>query len=271
MHPIISVIMPVYNQRPSYLSIAIESILNQTLADFEFLIVDDCSTEKDCVDLLKKYQIQDSRIRIIRNTQNCGVAKSLNNGIAHSSAPIIARMDSDDIALPMRLEKQYFFLKENESVDLLGCWAHIIDEHGHITGIHKSPVTENEIRSSALVTNPIMHPTWMFRKSLVDTEGGYSESSPSTEDYEFILRIANRKNIRNLPEILFHYRFNPNGVSYSKNKYQELESLKLRFKAIQKTWFPFWYAYKIIPSLLFFLFIPFSLKSKILRFKQRYL
>lgn len=271
MNPRISVIMPVYNQRPSYLTKAIRSILDQTLTDFEFLIIDDCSTDKDCVSVLKKYRALDARIHIIRNEVNSGVAKSLNIGISHASAPIIARMDSDDFSLPERLRRQYDFLKNNPTIDLIGCWANIIDGQDHITGLYKTSASSQKIRSRILLTNPLIHPTWMFRKVIIDTFKGYSESSPATEDYEFLLRVAQSRNLQNLPEILFHYRFNPNGVSYKKNKFQELQSIKLRWRALTRWNYPLWEIYKILPSLLMYIFIPFALKAKILKYKQKHL
>lgn len=271
MLPRVSVVMPVYNQKPSYLAKAIQSILDQTFDDFEFLIVDDCSTDKDCVSVLEKYRAFDARIRIIRNEVNSGVAKSLNVGIAHASALIIARMDSDDFSLPERLRHQYDFLQNNPTTDLIGCWANIIDEQDHITGLYKTPVSSQKIRSNILLTNPLIHPTWMFRKALIDTFGGYSESSPATEDYEFLLRVAPNRNLENLPEVLFHYRFNPNGVSYKKNKFQELQSIKLRWKALTEWNYPLWEIYKALPSVFMYIFIPFALKAEILKRKQKHL
>ena len=270
MTPYISVIMPVYNQRKDYLQSAIESILHQTFLEFELLIIDDCSTDADCVSILKRFSDTDPRITVIRNTENSGVAKSLNKGIRHARSPIIARMDSDDISLPNRLEKQYSFLMSHPETDLIGCWAEIIDSHGKIIGSNKTPSTPDKIQSSILITNPLIHPTWMFRKNLMETEGYYSETSPATEDYEFLLRITRKKTVQNLPEILFRYRFNHNGVSYKKNKFQEWQSIKLRVKAIWNRLYPAWEVYKIIPSLILFLFIPFILKSHIIRFKQKH-
>ncbi len=271
MIPRVSVVMPVYNQKPAYLAKAIQSILDQTLVDFEFLIIDDCSNDKDCVSVLEKYQALDARIHIIRNEVNSGVAKSLNVGISHASASIIARMDSDDFSLPERLRRQYDFLHNNPAIDLIGCWANIIDEQDRITGLYKTPLSSREIRSRILLTNPLIHPTWMFRKALIDTLGGYSASSPATEDYEFLLRVAQNRNLQNLPEVLFHYRFNPNGVSYKKNKFQELQSIKLRWKALTKWSYPLWEIYKVLPSIFLYIFIPFSLKARILKYKQKHL
>lgn len=270
MLPRISVIMPVYNQQEEYLRSALTSILNQTFSEFEFLIIDDCSTDAACISTLKEFSDIDPRITIIRNTINSGVAKSLNVGIRSAHALIIARMDSDDIALPHRLEKQYSFLTNHPETDLVGCWAEIIDIHGKVAGTYKTPTTPDEIRASILMTNPLIHPTWMFRKGIIESEDPYSETSPATEDYEFLLRIIGRKTVQNIPEILFQYRFNPSGVSYKKNKFQEWQSIKLRIKAIQNHLYPVWEAYKILPSLFFFLFVPFSLKAHIIRFRQKH-
>lgn len=268
---LVSVVMPVYNQNPTYLSKSIESILKQTMSHFELIIIDDCSTDAGCTTVLEKYRALDSRIKIIRNSVNSGVAKSLNLGISYATAPIIARMDSDDISLPGRLEYQYNFLQKNPHIDLVGCWANVIDQEDRLKGVYKTPLSSEKIRSQILITNPLIHPTWMFRKASFNELGGYSESSPATEDYELLLRLASRKNVQNLPKILFHYRFNPNGVSYKKNKFQELQSIRLRLQAIQKGGYSYREIYKVFPSLFFYFCVPFALKAKILRLKQRYL
>lgn len=114
----ISVIMPVYNTPKDILNEAVKSILNQSFADFEFIIIDDCSDKAECKDYLES--LYDERIRIIRNPQNLGITKSLNIGLRAASGKYIARMDSDDISLPRRLEKQYSFMEEHTDTLICG-------------------------------------------------------------------------------------------------------------------------------------------------------
>ena len=111
----VSVLMPVYNTQAGFLAEAVESILNQTFGEFEFLIVDDCSTLKETTEYLNS--LDDPRVKIIRNHENLGITKSLNIGIREAAGKYIARMDSDDISLPQRLEKQYAFMETHPDPD----------------------------------------------------------------------------------------------------------------------------------------------------------
>lgn len=263
--PKISVIMPVYNQNPSYLREAIESILGQTFHDFELIIIDDGTTEKECLNIIEHYAATDRRIHVSKNIKNSGIIISLNRAIDLSSGEYIARMDSDDIAYPKRLEKQLHFLERHPSCDLLGTLATVIDENSEKIGNIKLPTTPRDIRSTILKRNPLIHPTWMFRSSLTEKVGKYSQDTTGTEDYEFLLRIATTHEIHNLPEPLLKYRFNVNGISFGKNKLQEKSALAVRMKALKKYGYSRWEAIYLVAPIFFYLFVPSYLKKILLR------
>ncbi|MDD4353774.1 MAG: glycosyltransferase family A protein, partial [Candidatus Nanoarchaeia archaeon] len=128
----ISVIMSAYNTE-RYIAEAIESILNQTFKDFEFIIIDDGSTD-DSLKIIKRYVKKDRRIKLIHNKKNIGLTKSLNKGLKIAKGQYIARMDADDISLPQRFQIQYDFLEKNKDIFLIGTTAFLIDDKGDRLG-----------------------------------------------------------------------------------------------------------------------------------------
>jgi glycosyltransferase involved in cell wall biosynthesis len=261
--------MPAYNQQIPYLRESIESILNQTVKDFEFIIVDDGSTDKNMMDVLNEYSKLDSRIRIIQNETNQGIISSLNRALESATGILIARMDSDDIALPDRFEKQLNFLAQHPEYVLVGAWATIIGAQGEEIGGLEFPNSYEIIRSTLLMRNAILHPTWMFRRSLIDDVGYYDERAVSTEDYEFLLRIAKNHPIANLPERLLRYRFNTAGLSFGNNKLQEKNALIIRFRALRDYGYPLWQGIYLLWPFFFYVCIPSSLKKLLIRISFR--
>lgn len=262
--PKISVIMPVFNQEVHYLRTAIESILNQSYSDFEFIIIDDGSNDA-VVAILAEFSKRDQRIRVFRNEVNSGIIISLNRGISHAKGEFIARMDSDDISLRNRLERQLQFLEEHPDHVLIGTNAVTIDEGGKETGKLIFPQTHHSIFHSILLRNPILHPTWFLRRSLFEEVGRYDENALRIEDYEFLLRIAPRQKIANLPEPLLCYRFNHSGISFKKNKLQEKQALLVRIKALRNYGYPMWHAIYLVRPLFLYFFVPSSLKKKLIQ------
>ena len=128
MAPKVSVVMCVHNGE-RYLYEALESVLNQTFEDFEFIIVDDASADNTPA-ILKEYAAQDGRIRLMRNAHNLGLTRSLNKALRLAKGEYIARQDADDISLPQRLEKQVEFLNSNSRTAVVGSWTEVIDEYG---------------------------------------------------------------------------------------------------------------------------------------------
>lgn len=196
--------MPVYNGE-EHLAEAIDSILAQTFSTFEFIIIDDASTDRTpCI--LRQYAEKDSRIRIITNEMNKKIAVSLNSGIAEARSPLVARMDADDWSAPERLEKQFTFMQAKPEVGICGTWL----ETYEAGDIWKWPSTDEGIRAHMLFNSPIAHPTAMIRRDLLVNLGCYALDMPPAEDYDLWERFS-RLNVvfANIPEVLLHYRWYP--------------------------------------------------------------
>ena len=222
--PKISVIMSVYNSE-KYLVESIESILNQTFEDFEFIIINDGSTDGS-LDIIKKYQKKDKRIILIDNKKNLGLIKSLNKGLEKSRGKYIARMDSDDISLHERFKKQINFLEHNESVFLIGTEGYNIDEFGNLTTKARRLDNFSEIRKKLPKVDLFCHPSVMFRN-----EGNifYREKAIYCEDYDLWLRpLSEGKVLVNLKKDLIRYRVSKYSVSMNKAAKQQLFVEKIR-------------------------------------------
>src|SRR5579862_9209527 len=181
-NPPVSVLMPAYNCE-RYLAAAVESILSQTFRDFEFVIIDDGSTDGSA-QILDRFAASDKRVRVFHQ-QNTGYVIALQNGLKLCTGEYIARMDADDIALPTRFEKQYDYFLRNPKTALVGCDFFDIDENGDISGEGEYPyVTDRVIRWLLLLCNPMLHPGAMFRKRDILAVGGYRQEYYTAEDYE---------------------------------------------------------------------------------------
>ena len=206
-----------------YLAKAIQSILDQTYTDFEFIIVNDGSTDNS-LQILEDYRSKDSRIRLIHQ-ENAGIARALNNAFALSRGKYIARMDGDDISLPDRLEKQLQFLEENRHVHLLGCQYIEIDEHDVDTAYENTkPLSHESIVQQIPFTSPIAHPSYFMVREVMSSLSGY-RNFWITEDYDFLLRAIDHNFIlANSPEKLILYRYNRSGLSLSNKKQQHINN-----------------------------------------------
>lgn len=173
--PLVSVLMPAYNAE-KYITEAIESILNQTYKNFEFIIIDDCSTDKTWK-IIQKYQKKDQRIIIFRNKENLNLGKTLNLGINNAKGKYIARMDADDISLPYRLEMQVKFLEDNPRVGIVGSNLIIIDKNNYPIATRRYPLKDKDIRNKIFLYNPFAHPVIMYRKNVVQKAGLYHQKN----------------------------------------------------------------------------------------------
>jgi glycosyltransferase involved in cell wall biosynthesis len=212
--PAISVAMSVYNGE-RFLAEAIESVLGQTFSDLEFLIVDDGSTDGSRA-IIEAYAAKDPRIRpIVR--ENRGLIASLNQMLDEARAPLVARMDADDVCLPERLEKQVAFLDDHPDYGVLGCWTVDIDEHGgDWTGGDWTPhpLTHEEFVEHIDQRAPLLcHPAVVFRRDLVRAVGGYHAAYKHCEDLDLWLRLASITKIGNIPVKLLRYRHYAGQVS----------------------------------------------------------
>ena len=210
----ISVIMSVYDT--PFLGAAVDSILKQTFADFEFIIVVDNPHNKELCDLVNGYVDCDKRIKVIFNKENIGLAGSLNRGINESQGVYIARMDSDDISLPRRLEVQKEFLDNNPTVGLVGTCAMRIDEKGEEQGNMLLPADPILLSKMLAYTTAAYHPTWMFRREIISRVGLY-RAFPVAQDYDFLYRCVDAGvEISNIQEVLFKYRIASHNASVKK-------------------------------------------------------
>ncbi|AZI35881.1 putative glycosyltransferase [Caenibius tardaugens NBRC 16725] len=211
--PTLSVAMSVYNGE-RFLAEAIESILAQSFADFEFLILDDGSTDSSRA-IIERYAARDPRIRpFVR--ENRGLIVSLNQLIDEAHAPLIARMDADDISLPHRFERQIAFLKAHPDYGVVGTWTEDIDENGDSYPVNgaEHPVDHAGLLRAIAQCEPLLcHPVVMFRRDIVQAVGGYHAAFRHCEDLDLWLRLANRTQMASIPERLIRYRHYPHQVS----------------------------------------------------------
>lgn len=209
--PTISVVMSVYNGA-AYLNEAIDSILKQTFENFEFIIIDDGSTDRSN-EIVKSYK--DKRIVFIEQ-ENTGLAIALNNAIRVSKTNLIARMDADDISLPNRLSLQFAFLENHAECIAVGGNAEIIDKDGIYVYTSKQRVEWDEIKD-ILPNTPFYHSSTMYRKSAFEKAGGYPEIY-GIEDIVFFNRLSEIGELRNLPDLLIKYRLVPTAITTKSGK-----------------------------------------------------
>src|SRR3989344_4637426 len=197
----ISVIMSIYNRMP-YLKEAVESILKQTYQNFEFIIIDDASTD-DTWNYLKS--INDKRVKLTKNKKNLGLAKSLNIALRQAQGAFIARMDADDISKPERLHIQLNFMELNTQIDICGSFVSVIDENGKLVGSIKKPTTDDKIKKQIYWLTPLLHPTWFAKKEVFTKLKGYDEKWDYVEDFEFLIRAKDFK-MANISKYLLFFR-----------------------------------------------------------------
>lgn len=209
---LVSVVMSVFNTKEEYLRCAIESVLKQTFQAFEFIIVLDLPTDNSAT-IVEEYQKKDNRIVIIYNEYNIGLTKSLNKALKIAKGKYIARMDADDISVPDRFEKQYYFLENNEKVGVVG--GHVYTgKQGtrYMTPWSKDP-EETKIRM--LFRNAgVPHPTAMFRKYYPDgTQVFYDESIVKSQDFALWSKYVRKSNIVVMEDVFLIYRIHENQIS----------------------------------------------------------
>ncbi len=204
--PALSVALSVYNGE-RYLDEAIESVRGQTFADFEFLILDDGSHDASPA-IIARHAARDPRIRVITR-ENRGLVASLNELLHAARAPVIARMDADDLCHPERFARQLAFLNEHPDHGVVGCWNRHIDEQGrecHVAGADHATDHAGILAAISAGQTPLSHPTACYRRDLVLSVGGYHAAFRHCEDLDLWLRLATRTRLANLPERLLAYR-----------------------------------------------------------------
>lgn len=210
----VTVLMPVYNGE-KYVKSAIDSILNQTFKDFQLLVIDDGSTDSS-IDIIKQYS--DERLVFIQNEKNLGIVDTLNRGFSLIDSKYIARMDSDDIAYPTRLEEQVKYMDNNTNIAVSGTSVLVFNEKGLENKLYVK-TSPRELRTELLFKSPLMHPTVILRNEvLMKYSLEYNKKYVATEDYGLWQNIAEKEDIGNLKEILLRYRDNELGISHNARK-----------------------------------------------------
>ena len=205
--------MPIYNCE-AYIKESLESILNQTMTDFEFLIIDDASTDKT-LDFIRSYN--DPRIHLIEKRVNTGYTNSLNLGFKLAKGKYVARMDGDDISLPERFAKQVAFLEENSEVVVCGSYCYRMGEDRIIN----TPEKHETIKLTLLRENALVHPSVMMRKNALEKLSiVYDVAKEPAEDYDLWVRLLPIGRLHNLQEVLLNYRVHNTQVSKKRNEQQ---------------------------------------------------
>jgi glycosyltransferase involved in cell wall biosynthesis len=201
--PAVSVVMPAFNAA-TFLDEAVQSILDQTFRDFEFIIVDDGSTD-DTARILQKYTYADDRVKVYRQ-ENQGMIAALNRGCRMAQGQFIARMDADDISLPHRLERQLEFLKGHPEIGIVGTRASKIDEEGSIIGEWHLPSNPKVLKWTLFFRVCVIHPTVLMRREILAKSNFYRSEAIYADDWDLWLRASAIAEFGNTPEILFKYR-----------------------------------------------------------------
>lgn len=216
MAPHVNVLMPVFNGE-SHVREAIESILGQTFADFELILVEDGSTDRT-LDILRNYARRDLRVVLLENGSNQGLVYSLNRGLSLARGKYIARMDADDISLPDRLQRQVEYMESHPEVGVLGTNIAYIDDNGHLMyggrPKDKRPESPKVIEWLLMWRCCIYHPTVMIRRAILEHTGFiYDPTFEPAEDRELWVRLSKHTVIAKLPEVLLHYRISAGSIS----------------------------------------------------------
>ena len=217
---LVSIIMSTYKEEEIFLRQAIESILNQSYKDFEYIIILDNPDNNLHIRIIKEYANLDKRIKFYVNEKNMGLTASLNKGLGLAKGKYICRMDADDISINKRIENQKRYLEEN-NYDLIGGISQMIDENGKsIYSIKKVPTNMDNIKKALSYNQIISHPTWFGKKEVFEKLNGY-RNMPLCEDYDFTLRaVLNGYKISNIDETVLKYRMTSSSISRS-NLYEQ--------------------------------------------------
>lgn len=219
MRPKISVLMCVHNaDRNRWLDIAIQSILTQSFGDFEFVIVNDKSTD-DSSKIIKKYSKHDSRIKLIHTKKNIGLTKALNFGLNHCEGENIVRQDADDVAHPFKLEKQLNAVKSINNVGIVGCWYEFIDKKGRKKKeCYWNPEEEKDKELAGIYAGG----SPLFRWEVIEELDGYNEDCYYAQDFDFSVRARQSGwKIINIKEVLYYWREHDKQISATNLKEQK--------------------------------------------------
>jgi len=229
--PLVSVLVTVYN-RENFLGEAIESIINQTYKNIEIIIVNDGSTDRT-EEIIRSYMKKDERIILLNNNENIGIPKSENKALAVARGKYIARLDSDDIALPERIQTQVEFMESHPEIGVLGSNAFLIDEVGKVQGQTHLFERHELIHWTMLIRGcPMVHPSVMFRRKIDNEPVFYNENYCAADDWELWSRLINKTKFQNLRLPLVYYRDHKGNISKIKRDEQKEEDIEIKKRVL---------------------------------------
>lgn len=235
--PAVSVLMSVHDGA-RWVGGAVESVLAQTEGDLELLVIDDGSTDATA-DVLAA--VRDPRLRVHRQPR-AGLTRALNTALGMARAPLVARLDADDLALPERLARQRAFLAARPEVGLLGTAAREVDEAGSPLREVRPPATDAALRRALIRANPFVHSSVMVRRSLLTGAGGYDERLPVAQDYDLWMRLASLTRLANLEAVLVIRRLVAGRVSVEREEDRLRAEARVRWRAVAAGVYPPWCA-----------------------------
>ena len=230
-----SVVLAVRDGMP-WIGEAVRSVLDQTLSDLELVVIDDGSTDDTPQTLAS---VVDARLRVARRAQ-LGLTRSLNEGVALARAPLIARLDADDVAAPERLARQVAFLDAHPEIGLLGTGAREVDATGREVSRLTPPATDAEIRCALIRRNVFVHSSVTMRRQALAGAGGYDATFPVAQDYDLWLRMARVTRLANLPEPLVTRRLLPDRVSARREADRLRAEARVRWRELRAGRYPAW-------------------------------
>ncbi|OAM87619.1 glycosyltransferase [Termitidicoccus mucosus] len=238
MKPSLSILLPVYNAA-RYLPAALASLRAQTFTDYELIAVDDGSADRSLA-ILARAADADPRIRVI-SRPNTGIVGALNDGLEAARAPVVARMDADDIAIPDRLARQFAFLRLTPEFVCLGTAVHFMDARSALLKPCPRSADHDAIERALLLGDggQLIHPSIMFRRDAVLQIGGYRLAAQWIEDLDLYLRLARVGRLTNLPAALLHYRIHEQSVNFTRNTGRHERKLRILAEAHAARGLPF--------------------------------
>ncbi len=222
--PKVSIVMPVYNGA-KHIRESMDSILAQTFEDWEFLIINELGSDDGSAEIVKEYERNDKRFKLVQNTERLGLAESLNLGFRIAKGEYIARLDADDLAHKERLEKQVVFMDNNRDIGICGTYQHHFGDD--VDWTHRSPVTPEDCKVRLLFNCVLCHSTLMLRRETVINNNLFYDNHFLAEDYELWCRASLVTKIANIPEILGEYRWDGSNITAAKRGRLNIESGKL--------------------------------------------
>lgn len=233
--PAVSVLVGVHDGAP-WIGDAVASVLAQTLADLELIVVDDGSGDAT-PELLAA--VRDTRLRVERQARG-GLTRALVRALGLARAPLVARLDADDVALPERLARQRAFLDAHPDVGVLGSAAREVDAAGREVAVVRPPESDGAIRRMLIRRNPFVHSSVMMRRAAVERAGGYDVSLPVAQDYDLWMRMSRLVGLANLPDVLVVRRLLPGRVSVERDSDRLRAEARVRWRAVASGAYPWW-------------------------------